>query len=103
MEEQWRPIPGYPGYEASDHGNLRSIMREIMVGGKRQTRRGMSLTPVRSRNGRLYVRMNAHVVMVAKVIAVTWLDTTWDYCPQHIDGNKWNLHPDNLKVAEEKV
>lgn len=27
--ETWKPVPGFPAYEVSDHGNVRSITRQV--------------------------------------------------------------------------
>ena len=44
-EERWLPIPGFPGYEASDQGNIRSLDRLIIRPGPKgnQRRKGVVL------------------------------------------------------------
>lgn len=32
MSEQWKPIPDFPGYEASDEGRIKSVARTIVRG-----------------------------------------------------------------------
>ena len=46
MRERWLPIPGFPGYEASDQGNVRSLDRVVMRPGSpkgNQRRKGVLL------------------------------------------------------------
>lgn len=44
-DEKWLPIPGFPGYEASDQGNIRSVDRLIIRPGPKgnQRRKGVVL------------------------------------------------------------
>lgn len=80
--EEWRPIPGYPGYEASSLGNIRSLERyhEIRPSGRasgyRRWQRGGVLKPRVNRgyrwvpvfaDGRRYVRR------VSFFVALTFL------------------------------
>ena len=49
MPEQWRPIPGWPGYEVSDHHRVRSVDR-VLSDGRRAG--GVLLRQRRDRRGR---------------------------------------------------
>jgi hypothetical protein len=59
--ERWLPIPGHPGYEASDLGRIRSLDRVIMrSNGRPQTWRGMMLNPMLNpTDGKLWVSVGA--------------------------------------------
>jgi len=43
MPEVWQPIPGFDGYEVSDHGSVRSLDRWIERNGKPAKLRGRTL------------------------------------------------------------
>ena len=60
MSERWLPIPGYPGYEASDQGRVRSLDRvTIRRNGHRYTCTGRVLTGYVSYDGRKGYRVVA--------------------------------------------
>lgn len=49
--ENWRPIPGHVGYEASDQGRIRSVDRTIYWPGGHRHAAGRVLKPVYDRKG----------------------------------------------------
>jgi NUMOD4 motif len=53
MIELWRDVPGFPGYQASDHWNLRSVDRLTRNGQRRRGRVLKQYRPARHRS--LYV------------------------------------------------
>ena len=56
MSEQWKPIPDFPGYEASDQGRIKSVARTIVRGaGIEQPIRERILRPHLDGQGRLFV------------------------------------------------
>ena len=73
-ETQWKQIPGYPGYEASTDGNIRSIDRKDTAG---RNRKGTQLKPATKANGYLMVslRKNDKTVgcNVSRLVAQTFL------------------------------
>lgn len=103
MEEEWRSIERYPGYEASSHGRIRSFK-------KRGKGKGWFISdePQRilhpSDNGQGYLCVNlssngmSNVLRVHRLIALVFLGP----CPSgkevcHNDGNKQNNHIGNLR------
>jgi hypothetical protein len=60
--ENWKPIPGYENsYEVSDHGNVRSLWREVKYGRHGQTiYKGRELKQTRTKNGYLSVKLSTH-------------------------------------------
>lgn len=69
--ETWKPIPGFPGYEASDHGNFRSLDRTTPSGRQckgqllstRVSNRGYLLVDLRDAEGKKVTR-SAHTVVL---------------------------------------
>ena len=48
-DEAWLPVPGYPGYEVSDHGRVRSLDRETRSRwGTPRKQKGRTLSQVRA-------------------------------------------------------
>ena len=75
--ENWQPIPGYPHYQVSDKGRVRSLDRTVT--GKNGTPRrltGKILTPYPDSNGRLRVKLshNGHheQSMVHQLVAMAF-------------------------------
>lgn len=97
MTEEWKTIPGYEGYyEASTHGNIRSVDRYINCGKAFRFFEGCLL--VQSTNSR-YNQVNLFKTMtVHRLIALTFLPNP-DNLPEvdHIDRNKRNNHVLNLR------
>jgi hypothetical protein len=98
--EEWRPIPGWPGYEASSLGRLRSIL----VGGHRDTSTSPHLLNPRSEsNGRrrlnLFQNGRQKRCSVARMVCIAFhgLPTGSDACAEHIDGDLANDRADNLR------
>lgn len=89
--EEWRPIPGFPKYEASTQGQIRSLY------GKRSK----ILKPGINRDGYLHVGLHLNKVqktwMVHVLVALTFIgERPEGQCIRHLDGNPANNHPSNL-------
>lgn len=106
--ETWRPIPDHEGYEASDHGRIRSVDRIVTCSdGRRVPCPGKVLTPARGRNGHLYVGVNGRTRYVhqlvleafvgprpAGTIGLHWNDIPADNRPVNL---RWGTHADNAR------
>lgn len=102
MTEEWRDIPGYPGYQASSEGRIRSIDREV-----RSTdwtgqpyvcvRKGRILRPaVHGRCGHLSVDI-VGTRLVHQLVAVTFIGPRpKGLVCAHNDGKSTNNKPSNL-------
>ena len=89
---EWRPVPGYEGYEASDDGQIRSFRRypEGRVLSQRQTQGGYPCVAV-CRDG---AKENKRVY---QLVALAWLGPRPDGMhTRHLDGTKTNSHASNL-------
>ncbi len=55
---EWRPVVGYPGYEISDHGDVRSVDRVIVTkNGVHKRLKGRLLRPTTPGQGKTDYRM----------------------------------------------
>lgn len=74
MTETWLPVPGWPGYEVSDHGRVRSVDRTLRGGqfcagrmlAQRRDRKGYWVADLRDGERRRTVRV--HVLVAAAFI-----------------------------------
>jgi phosphoglycolate phosphatase-like HAD superfamily hydrolase len=109
--EEWRDIPGWEGlYQASDHGNVRRIVRFRKVG------RGLfepsEFRPVKlgtdSRNGyrtaRLSHSSSAKTLLVHRLVCAAFhgLSQSGRNHVAHFDGSRDNNRADNLRWASPK-
>ncbi len=101
--EVWRAIPGYEGYEVSDHGNVRSLDRYVSrPNNGRSLRRGVALSPQIDRKGYVWVRLSRQLqsrpVRVHRLVLLAFVGP----CPPdmeacHDDGVNANNRLDNLR------
>jgi len=100
MPETWKPIPGFPGYEVSDHGRVRSFKRHGSGGIEDAPQRILKTAAHQggyafvclSHDGTRHIKRNCQLVLLAFV----------GPCPDgmevcHNDGNPQNDHLDNLR------
>jgi hypothetical protein len=93
--EEWRVIPGYPNYEASDEGRIRRL----------QT--GKVLSPGKSTNPKdsywgvnIYHNSILRMIRVHQLVALAFIGECPEGCEiDHIDGNKLNNLPPNLEYV----
>jgi hypothetical protein len=106
MKETWRPIPGIPGYEASDRGRVRSWVKRQGV----RRDRPLLRKPVENKQRGCYQLMNFstprgvvrryvhHVVLRA-----FGKPGRRGQEVRHLDGNNRNNRLDNLKWGTHRV
>lgn len=103
MTEVWRPIPSYPGYEASDLGRIKScervIVRATRFGEIRQPIRERILKPGRFSDGREFVvltgQKNRQVHRLVLEAFVGPCPPGMEAC--HNDGDHTNNRLSNLR------
>lgn len=87
--EEWLPIEGYPGYEASDQGRVRNS-------------RGWIINPTRIGDGRPFVALAVNGAQVQRGLALLICQTFLDLpradfnTPIHLDGDLTNCRVNNL-------
>ena len=98
MAEDWRPIPGFEGYEASTFGRIRSVDR-VLGDGRRAG--GVVLVPTEDDNG--YLRVTLYPGGRKQTVQVHVAVTLAFHGPRprgrearHLDGVKMNCRPGNL-------
>lgn len=106
QNEQWKSIPNFDNYEASNYGRIRSIDRDItQLRCKRQYTRKMKgriIKPRIQNNGYLIVWLRREgvtkAISVHRLVATTFLQSqNADFEINHKDGNKTNNAISNLE------
>ena len=105
---EWRSITGYPHYEVSPCGQVRSTDRIVYAGNGRQRRhKGKVLKPYLQTRGYHVVSLGiGNKSTVHRLVAEAYLgldrsDRT--VVVDHLDGDKINNHVDNLRVVSQRV
>jgi hypothetical protein len=97
MTERWRDIPDHPGYQASDHGRIRSVHRVVLRSdGRTQTVKTRILKPFPNDKGYLRVHVGK-LRYIQDLVLEAWIGPRpagMHGC--HTDDNKTNNHLDNL-------
>ena len=101
MSEHWKRIPGYPDYEASDLGRIKSRGR-WMTHHRHHTPmwwKEKILKPHLSNKGHLYVSICTETFFVHRLVALTWIGPApfLTAIVRHWDDDKMNNTPRNLR------
>lgn len=106
MEEIWKDIPGYYGYQASTSGKIRSIDRTLIYSdGRKRVHYGKELSTRKNKDGYLVACVGQsatgkrHIdIGVHILIAKTFLPNRGNLEQvNHIDGDKTNNAVNNLE------
>ena len=98
----WRNIEGFPGYEVSRCGKIRSLPRGVMLPcGQVRSYSGKILSPSFAHGGypQVNLRRNgvAHPMRVHCAVAAAFIGPRPDGCEvRHLDGNPRNANAENL-------
>src|SRR5436305_1185025 len=88
----WRNVPGYPNYQVSRYGQVRSLVRHKL------------LALFQSKRGYLHVNLyrdgKAHNCLVHRLVAMAFIGVIppgWEV--NHKDGDKGNARLENLEIV----
>lgn len=108
-DEIWREIDGFPGYEVSCHGRVRSVARDVATAnGQTRHYRGIVFSPSSTnQHGHLKVglRSGGRLAMryVHQLVAIAFLGPRpLGMVVAHCDGDPLNNRADNLRFATQK-
>lgn len=105
LSEEWRAAPGYPGYEVSSAGRVRSLDR-VVQGLRRghvvpiRRRGGLMKLKTSRRTGYVSVELSGNDVLVHRAVLAAFVGP----CPlgketAHGDGSRSNNRLENLRYA----
>lgn len=109
--EQWKDVVGYEGYyEVSDHGNVRSLDKEVRTNirhVKSRIIKGKVLKPYKKNHGYYAVSLSKDgkwfTTEIHRLVAKAFLPNPMNKkVVNHKDGNKLNNHIDNLEWTSYK-
>lgn len=109
MEEKWKTIEGYPGYQVSSLGRVKSIERNVKGrNGSIRTIKGKILKPNKNRYGYLMVPLNNKGIQkymsIHRLVASAFVqnESLFNNEINHLDENKENNCASNLEWSDRK-
>lgn len=99
--EQWKPIKGFEGYyDISNHGRVKSLSRSVKTKFGSRTTKEKMLKNIKQQYEVVNLQKKGlmYKSYVHRLVLETFKPNTENKpCANHIDGNKYNNHIDNLE------
>lgn len=95
---EWRDIPGFDGYQASNTGLIRSFWKRNAGPYPKKVEEPTNLSQLKNKKGYFRVKILGNTESVHKLVALAFsgLPEPGQVC-RHLDGNQSNNHAYNLK------
>ena len=99
MTQEWRDIPGFPGYQVTANGLVRSVTRKVRCIGGFRTVQGRILSQFPSKSTGYYqVDVSSKRQSVHRLIALAWVPGHFDGAwVDHLNGNRKDNRAVNLE------
>ena len=103
MKEIWKEIEGYPNYQVSNMGRVKSLERNVVKGnGGLYKIEEKILKSIKKRDGYLQINLSKEgkqkTCLIHRLVASTFLDNPNNFFEvNHIDEDKTNNRVDNLE------
>jgi len=98
---EWKAVPGFPNYECTQDGRVRSIARFVKRKSGNYNKPDVELSPTKHGTGYRYFLRNegvAQTLTLQRILYTTWIGTIPDgYCVV-IDDNSKAATVDNIKL-----
>lgn len=102
MCEEWRNIEGYPGYQVSNRGNVRSL---VTIGSKNRSI-GNAYHPIKPRtdgHGYFIIGLHGKNHRIHRLVAKAFLPNPMNFpVVRHMDDNRTNNVVENLKWGTQR-
>jgi hypothetical protein len=102
VEEIWKSIEGFPGYDVSNYGRVRSYWKKLYRGYMINNTPIKILKQTKGAQGYLIVSLKKDHIPYTSTVHRLVLSTFHGPCPEgmeccHSDGTRYNNHIDNLR------
>lgn len=103
LNEEWRPIEGFPSHEVSDLGRVRSLRSGLLLKTQLKVKNGKAHPNSEYLFVELSTNSKRYRKAVHRLVALTFLPKIpGKTLVNHKDANKWNNRIDNLEWVNHK-